>query len=708
MNIKRSILLRVRAAFLLVAAFSGLIVWKISQIQWVEGDRWIAMAEESTVRYRTVPANRGHIFADDGSLLATSLPFYKVAMDATIAEDGVWEQGLDSLALMLSKHFGDNSQTSYKRKLQQARNERRQYLVLNSRTVDYQSMKAMQTWPIVREGRFGGGVFFEKNTRRYRPFNQLAMRTVGYTDETERGVVGLEYSFDDYLAGTEGQALFQRIAGGNWKQLFDAEDTKPEDGQDVYTTLNITFQDAAEQALLKALEDNRAEYGSLVLLETQTGAIKAMANLSRDDNGRYTERYNFIVQATMEPGSTFKIVGLAALLEEAKMTLADTIDTGKGAYRFYDRIMRDSKEGGYGVLTLQQVFENSSNVGISKLIDRHFSARPQVFLDYIQRFGFHEPLGFQLKGEGEPFIKNPNNQDWYGTTLPWMSIGYEVKVSPLQIAAAYNAIANNGRYAKPYLVKAIKEANKEVLAYEPEVQKTSILKQKTLDDLRTAMEGVVERGTATNLKSAYFSIAGKTGTAQIAFDRSGYRQDGKVTYQSSFVGYFPADNPQFTCLVVVGAPSASNYYGNTVAGPVFKAVADRIFAESPNFRKTVQPQLAEASESLPYIRGGYGPDLLSLSRVLDLPLSQEGEPYGFVKTAVSDAKIKLLPIQTDLNLMPNVAGLPLRDALPLLENMGLRVRTKGKGRVKSQSVPAGSRVNKGYAVTLSLEYDENG
>ena len=706
MNIKRSILLRVRAAFLLVAAFSGLIVWKISQIQWAEGEKWTAMAEQSTVRYRTVPANRGHIYADDGSLLATSLPFYKMAIDATIAEQEVWNRGLDSLAQMLSRHFGDASFSSYKRKLQQARKERRQYMVLNSRTVDYQSMKAMSTWPIVREGRFGGGVFFEKSTRRYRPFNQLAMRTVGYTDETERGVVGLEYSFDDYLAGNEGQALFQRIAGGNWKQLFDAEDTKPEDGQDVYTTLNITYQDAAEQALLKALQDNKAEYGSLVLLETQTGAIKAMANLSRDDQGKYAERYNFMVQATMEPGSTFKIVGLAALLEKARMNLADTVDTGKGAYRFYDRIMPDSREGGYGILTLQEVFENSSNVGISKLVHRHFSAKPEVFLEYVQRFGFDRPIGFQLKGEGEPLIKSPDDKDWYGTTLPWMSIGYEVKVSPLQIAAAYNAIANEGRYAKPYLVSAIKEANREIEVFEPEVQRSAILKDKTLDDLRTAMQGVVERGTATNLKSAYFSIAGKTGTAQIAFDGSGYRQDGKVSYQSSFVGYFPADKPRFTCLVVVGAPSASNYYGNTVAGPVFKAVADRIFAESPDFHKQVQPQIA-GEEAFPYIRGGYGPDLVALTSSLDLPIQDE-EIYGYVKTAATDQQIKFIPIQTESNLMPDVAGLPLRDALPLLENMGLSVRAKGRGRVKGQSLPAGSRIQKGYAVTLSLEFDENG
>jgi cell division protein FtsI (penicillin-binding protein 3) len=706
MNIKRSILLRVRAAFLVVAAFSSLIMWRIGQVQFQQGEQWKELAEKSAVRYREVPAMRGHIYAADGSLLATSLPFYKMAIDATVADDQVWAKGLDSLALLLSRHFKDAPTATYKRKLQQARQENRQYMVINSQTIDYQSMKRMSDWPIVREKRFKGGIIFEKTTKRYRPFHQLAMRTVGYTDETERGVVGLEYSFDEYLAGQEGQALFQRIAGGSWKPLFDGTDIKPQDGMDVYTTLDITYQDAAEQALLATLEKHQAEYGSVVLLETKTGAIKAITNLSRDANGRYGERYNYVVQATMEPGSTFKLVGLAALLEAAKMNLKDTVDTGKGTYRFYDRIMRDSREGGYGILSLQEVFENSSNIGISKLVQRHFSAKPEVFLEYATRFGFDRPLGFQLKGEGAPLIKKPSDKDWYGTTLPWMSIGYEAKVSPLQIAAAYNAIANNGNYAKPYLVAAIHDGTKVIKEFKPEIERKTVLNPRALADVRQALEGVVARGTATNLQSAYFTIAGKTGTAQIAFDRSGYRQDGKITYQSSFVGYFPADQPQYTCLVVIGAPSASGYYGNTVAGPVFRAIADRIFAESKEFHKSV-PVLASLEETLPIIKGGYAPDLKRVSEQLKLALNADAPTYGFVKTYAAGDQIGMKAIAQSAQQMPDVTGLALRDALPLLENMGMSVRTQGKGRVVRQSLPAGSTVKKGYAVTLQLEYDIN-
>lgn len=703
MNIKKAILIRVRLAFLVVSLFALVILYKIGRIQFVEKEQWTALAEENSIRYMKVAATRGHIFAEDGSILATSLPFYKVAIDATVASDILWNKHLDSLSMLLSRHFGDQSAAQYKRKLQAARSEGRQYYALNTRTVDYQTKKKMAEWPLIREGRLRGGVIFEKTTRRFHPYNQLAARTVGSVDETGNGVVGLEFSFNDYLSGKEGEALYQRIAGGNWKPLFDGNDIEPEDGLDIYTTLNINFQDVAEQALLETLKKHEAQYGTVVLMEVATGAIKAMTNLTRDSRGQYADRYNYALQNSSEPGSTFKIVSMAALLDHAKLSLKDTVHTGNGTHRFFDRVMRDSREGGYGVLTLQQVFEQSSNVGISKLVQRHFSAKPEVFISYADRFGFTKPLGFQMKGEATPYIKTPGKSDWYGTTLPWMSIGYESRVTPIQTLAAYNAIANNGYYVKPYIVREVVKGNKPVESFQPEVSAQPILSASTVRDLRAAMEGVVSNGTAKNLQSAFFSIAGKTGTAQIAFDRSGYRQDGKVTYQSSFVGYFPADNPQYTCIVVIGAPSSSGYYGNVVAGPVFRAIADKIFTESPDFRKTVPVQLAKNGE-WPVIKAGYSSDILKVASLIDLNVNQAAsvEP-GPVKTLAGQSAIGFKAVRVSEDRMPDVSGMPLQDALYVLENLGITVKHQGKGRVARQSLPEGSAIRKGYTVTLELE-----
>jgi cell division protein FtsI (penicillin-binding protein 3) len=700
-NIKKSILLRVRIAFLVVGLFGLAIMVKISHIQFAEGEYWAKMAEESGVRYFQVKANRGSVFSDNGSLLATSLPFYKVSFDATVASEDVFKKGIDSLSVLLSKNFKDLSASAYKKKLQDARRMGKQYVVVNSRHIDYQQKKLMSSWPIFREGQHRGGVIFEKVDVRYRPFNQLAMRTVGYTDDTGKGVVGIEYSFNEVLAGKEGEALFQKIAGGSWKPLFDGNDVEPEDGLDVFTTIDVNLQDAAENALLRALQENDAEYGTVVLMEVKTGAIKAMANLSKDPSGKgYGERYNYAVQGTMEPGSTFKLISLAALLEEAKMSLSDTVDTYNGSVRFFDRIMRDSREGGYGILTLKELFEKSSNVGISRLVQKHFGVQPGQFVKYAEKFHMHEAMGFQLKGEGSPLVKRPGASDWYGTTLPWMSIGYELKTTPLQMLAAYNAIANGGQLLKPYIVSEIRKGSRVIEKFEPEVLENQVLSRQTIKNIRIALEGVVEQGTATNLKSAHFKIAGKTGTAQIAFDASGYRQGSKVTYQSSFAGYFPAENPKYSCIVVVGSPSSAAYYGNVVAGPVFRELADKIFTGHQDFLKPMLTASAWPNE-LPEVKSGYAPDIQKVMTELGLQ-AQSTPSINWVKANTQSGKLQLVEQKYSDGLMPDVTGMTLRDALYLLENKGISVRYQGKGRVTAQSISPGSAINKGFTITLSL------
>ena len=420
MNIKRSIVLRVRIAFILVALFAGAIFYRIVHLQFMEGEKWQAKSETLNFQYRQVSATRGNIYAADGSLLATSLPFYRVVIDPMVAKEEVFSKGIDSLSFFLSAHFKDKSATSYKRMIKDARSEKKRYVILNRTQIGYQDMQKMAKWPLFRNGRSGGGVIFEKVEKRYRPFNNLASRTVGFVNEDKNGA-GIEYSFNNFLEGKNGKALFQRIAGGSWKPVFDAEDIKPDDGYDILTTLDVNIQDVAESALLRQLTNKDAEFGCVIVMEVATGKIKALINLQKNKDGfGYGENYNFAIgdQGLTEPGSTFKLLSMLALLEEGKINLKDTIDTGKGTFKFYDRNMNDSKEGGYGKITIKEAFEKSSNVAISRLVEDNFGHNPSKFVSYIEKAGLDKPIDFQLKGEGVPYFKKPREKNWYGTTLP--------------------------------------------------------------------------------------------------------------------------------------------------------------------------------------------------------------------------------------------------------------------------------------------------
>ncbi|MEJ2004907.1 MAG: penicillin-binding transpeptidase domain-containing protein, partial [Cyclobacteriaceae bacterium] len=430
MNIKRSILLRARVAFLLVLLFATAIIVKVSMIQFSEGEQWSRIAEQISYQTRLVKATRGNIYSDNGSLLATSLPFYEVGFDATRASDEVFDKGLDSLALLLSRHFGDRSAKSYARKLKDARSTGRQYLLISRELIGYQDKKKMESWPIFREGRLGGGVIFDKVDKRFRPFNNLSRRTIGFINENNRGA-GLEYSFNNYLAGKDGQALYQKMAGGSWRPVFDGNDVKTENGFDIETTIDINLQDVSETALLRALKYHSADYGTVIVMEVNTGEIKAISNLSRNDDGTYYERYNYAVGGLMEPGSTFKLVTMLALLEETNISLEDSVDTGDGTFKFYNNTVRDHEAGGYGVITVREAFEKSSNVAMARLVDQHFGLKPEKYLQYVDDLHLSKPMGVQITGEGIPKIKHPEDKDWSGITLPWMAYGYGLEITPL-------------------------------------------------------------------------------------------------------------------------------------------------------------------------------------------------------------------------------------------------------------------------------------
>ena len=701
MNIKRSIVLRVRVVFILVALAACAIPYKIAMVQVKEGEKWRAKAEQVNFQYREVPATRGNIYATDGSLLATSLPFYRVAMDPTVADQDQIKAGIDSLSRLLSGFFRDKSATAYKRMIQDARGDKKRYLILNRKQIGYQDMQKMAQWPIFREGRMGGGVIFEKVEKRYRPFNSLASRTVGFLNEDEKGA-GLEYSFNSYLKGQDGKALFQRLAGGVWKPVFDAEDIKPENGYDVYTTLDVNIQDVAENALRKQLEDRDAAFGSVIVMEVKTGHIKAMSNLQKNKNGQgYSESYNYAVGdiGNTEPGSTFKLLSMLALLEENKVGLNELIETGNGAHRFYNQTMYDAKWGGYGTITIKEAFEKSSNVAISKLVDMHFGSSPSKFMAYIDKVGLSEPFGLQLAGEGKPFFKKPGSKTWYGTSLPWISIGYESKLNPIHTLALYNAVANDGKMVKPIFVKAIGRGNQVEKTFATEVVRERIASEKTIQQLQRLLEGVVLQGTAKNILNENYTIAGKTGTAQKLIN-------GKYTetYYTSFAGYFPADRPKYSMIVVIDSPKGFAAYGGDVSAPVFKEIADRIFALDMELNPRNQSKILQAQSqdpALPVIHAGKGEELQGIFEKLALNVKSPSSE-DWVKPVSTTTKVNLAINNTEVPVVPDVSGMPLRDALYILENKGLKVSYRGSGNVLEQSLEPGTKLSSDLTINLIL------
>ncbi|WPZ12367.1 penicillin-binding protein [Roseivirga spongicola] len=699
MNIKRSILLRVRIAFLVAVLFVLAVVYKLVEVQMIDGDHWREMAQQSSLDYRTIKATRGNIYADGGDLLATSLPFYKLAFDPSLVDDKTFTSKIDSLSYLLSKFFRDHSSDYYKKKISEARQMKSRYLVLNRELVNYQDRLEMLQWPIFRKGQMRGGVIFEKEDERHRPFRRLAQRTVGSLDNEGRGLVGVEASFEDYLAGKNGEGLFQRVAGGNWKPVNASTDVRPIDGYDVHTTIDINLQDVAQNALLRAVSTYEAEYGVVVLMEVKTGEIKAISNLERTSSGGYAELYNHAVGTNNDPGSTFKLASMLALLEAGKVDLSDTVDTGEGTIEFFDRTLTDVKNGGYGKITVQEVFEKSSNVGIAKLVVDHFGDDPQEYVDLIKRTGYGKPLGFQLLGEGEPLIKGPDDPEWYGTTLPWMSVGYETSLTPLQTLAFYNAVANDGKMIQPILIKSINRANKPVETFKAKVLNKKIASDETLEKLRLMLEGVVERGTAKNVRNEHYKIAGKTGTAQRLVNGRYMTQ----SYYASFAGYFPAVDPLYSCIVVIDNPKGWNRYGGDVSAPVFKEIADMIYAQNLEIHDSFTPEYTAANNgTFPVIRAGRLEELNELCNLLGISNHPNQEAGEWVRSAVNNNAITWRKNHEDTGLVPNVQGMTLRDAIYILENIGLKVSISGNGRVKRQSLGPGVRASKGGTIELEL------
>jgi cell division protein FtsI (penicillin-binding protein 3) len=703
-NIKNEVLYRVYIVlFLLVIAALSIMV-KTVQISVVEGPVWRTKLDSLYIKSVPVSAARGNILASDGSLLATSLPFFEIRMDLMTVDSSVFFQNVDSLAYCLATYI-DNTYTvgGYRDHLVSKRKEKERYLLIK-RNASYTEKEKMSQFPIFKLGQFQGGFIVHPKHKRMRPFKSLAYRTIGYIREGYKPV-GLEGYFNEDLAGEAGKRLVFRAPGNAWIPLYNYSLIEPERGDDIVTTLDVNIQDITHKALLRALNHHDAESGTAVVMDVKTGEIKAIANLGRIDKGWF-EIYNYAVGGAYEPGSTFKLASVMAVLEDGYLDLNDTIALDSGRTVFYEDEMVDAVYHTYDSTSLQTAFEISSNVGMAKMIKQFYgdTRKAEQFIKRLKQFNLHLPTGIEIEGEAAPYIKEAYSEEdnWSGTTLPWMAIGYESLLSPIQMLAFYNAVANDGMMMKPFLVREIREGAHTKKRFKPTVTRKSIASRATLEKAQALLAGVVERGTASKLKSDQFNFAGKTGTAQINYKN--FKGTAGIRYRASFVGYFPAEDPVYSCIVVITDPKQNGRYGSEVAGPVFREIADRCFESDVDFHPAVnqEPKPKLAATQLPNKGAGFQKEIAYLLNYLDLDYS--GDPSSFwaeVKNSGESDTLQLLNRTIVKGQVPSVVGMGLRDALFILENLGLEVQVEGVGKVVRQSILPRTKA-KGQKIKLIL------
>ncbi len=666
---KKSILTK----FYIVAAFMMLflvaIVFRVFNIQYVQGDKYRKLSTERTIKQDTIYANKGNVYAADGNLLATSMSKYTIRMDVMAVKNSVFKKNLEALSSSLSKMLG-KSKLYYKNKLNKAKKHKNRYLLI-ARNIGYNNYTKIKQFPIFKLGVYRGGFIAEHKTVRAHPIGKIAERTIGYDDY--RGEAGIEGAFANYMQGVNGLRLKQKIAKGQWKPINDVNEKEPIDGRDVITTINVNIQDITHHALLRQLEYFEADHGCAVVMDVKTGEIKAISNLGKTSKGTYYEKRNYAVWESQEPGSTFKLASLMVALDDKKIDTSTIVNTEKGILFINKRKIEDSHIGGYGKISAARILEVSSNIGIVKIIRKYYDKHPKKFVNKIKSFGLANKTGVKIKGEGKPYIPNPKEKTWSKISLEWMAWGYGVSLTPLQILTFYNAVANNGTVVKPRFIKELRVGNKIEKVFNKIVLKEKIASQTTLKKVRKILENVVKRGTAKNIYSPNFSMAGKTGTAKKWIpkhknkDRKTiYGHYSNKHYVASFVGFFPAYNPKYSCIVVIHDPKKEKgYYGATVAAPVFKEIAQKIYTTTPIDVQSVKDK--------------------STFKIIDK------------KYATFDKKIN-----KHYSIVPNVKGMMGMDAIALLESIGLKVQFSGTGKVTYQSLTKGKKLVKGNTIILKL------
>lgn len=698
---KKDIMWRVWLMYGFICAFGIAIIGQVVKVKFVEGEKWRAKADSLELRMTTITPSRGNIYSSDGSLLATSTPIYELRIDtkAEAFKKDNFNAKIDSLSDGLSKIFGDKSAQEYKNILKTARRDKERYFLLKNQA-SFKQYKALQKLPIFNAGRYKGGLIVITDSRRDRPYNELAARTIGYKVLNVKPV-GIEGAFDSCLSGVVGKRIMQKLAGGIYKPVNDENEIEPQDGMDVISTIDINIQDVAQQALYTQLSTHDAPYGCAILMEVKTGEIKAITNLTRGKDGKYYEGYNYAIGMGSEPGSTFKLASLVTAMDDGLIDLNDSVDISGGVAMFAGIPMKDSHVTN-GKVSVQHAFEISSNVAVSKLITARYAKNPKQFTDGIISMHLNKKLGLEIPGEAEPRIPTPDDINkkfgWSKATLPFMSIGYETKLAPIQTLAFYNAIANGGKMVKPKFVKEIRQKGVLVKSFPTQVLVDSVCTAATCTKARKMMEGVVLHGTATNLKFETFQIAGKTGTARMSYGSKGYSINDSIRYQASFCGYFPADKPLYSCIVVIYELSPKFYTGNVVSGPVFKEIADKVYSTRIDMHKEVTFDSAYTTR-LPLPKSGAAKPTQFLAAALNLKADMPADANWYqYNTATKKAKVLVVTATK----VPDVKGMGLRDAIQLLESSGLNVKAIGRGAVSKQSIIPGTAIVKGQQIVIEL------
>ncbi|HEY4154776.1 MAG TPA: penicillin-binding protein [Puia sp.] len=705
MELRRDILWRVYLCFLGIVVICIAVLGRVFYIQQIQGSYWRGMSDSLHQKYIDLNAERGTIYSEDGNMLSTSIPYFNIYID--FAADGLREKNgkrfkdnVDSLSICLASLFRDQSATAYKKDLQQGYKKEDRYYSLR-KNLTFDQYKQLREFPLVKQGRNKSGFIIETTSKRLNPFGLLANRTIGLSRNNAQNV-GLERTYDTLLKGENGRRLVRYMAAGAYIPV-EGYEIDPENGKDIVTTIDVNTQDIAENALLKMMQANECEHGTCLVMEVATGKIRAIANLGKQPDGSYWEDLNYAIRAT-EPGSTFKLATLLSLLEDHDVKLDDRVNLEGGKWKVGRRTVYDSEKHGEGEYTVKQAFELSSNVGMAKLAVAHYGGHPQQFTDHLKKLKLNQITGIDLAGETQPIIKSPKSRTWSATTLPWMAFGYEVLVSPLQTLTLYNAVANQGKMMRPYLVNAIEDAGGIEKQNQPVVMLDKICSDRTLAELQSCLEGVCIEGTAKGIfRNSFYPVAGKTGTALVANGTRGYADH---IYQSSFVGYFPANRPKYSCIVVIkNKPFAKKYYGGDVAGPVFREVADKLMSlerDNPdNSRFAALTELMKKDSSKYYYAG----NTKEMKSVLDLLGISFVDSSGG-KTWAGLYPVNNLPVvstKTEVaKRMPDVKGMGLKDALYLLESRAVQVIVKGAGKVSQQNIPAGTAIEKNQKLTIEL------
>src|SRR5690606_31947427 len=702
MSIRKEILSRAYIVFFALVLASLVIIGQVVKIDTVDRAYWIERGEEYSIRKQTVEAQRGNILADDGSLLATSIPYFDVRIDfgSEAMRDEYFNQNVDSLSYYLHQDiWPGKSVNQIKQKLVQARKQRARSCLI-ARNADFNRVEKIKSYPLLSLGGYKGGLVLEQKSSRLKPHGTLASRTIGRM-KGDRSPLGLEMYYDDLLGGEDGLRYVQRIARGIEIPIHDLTEIEAREGHDLQTSLNVNLQDIAEYSLRQVLSEHEAEWGTAIVMEVKTGQVKAIANLGRTSSGGYIEDLNYAVGRLYEPGSTFKLATMLALFEDVNLELDDLVKIGPGYLRVGSGTIRDSEGYPYDTTTVMNAFAISSNVAMARLARQHFrkGTGPDRFFKYMHQFHLKSKTGIEIPGEPEPDIyskeerKNiPSKQGTWSSvmSIPYMSHGYELRTTPLQMLAFYNAVANDGFYVPPRLGDREMKSGSLVRSLYPNKKSIRSASETSIRKAKAMLEEVVVNGTGKNLISPDYSVAGKTGTTRVNYaDKNANRKK----YIASFVGYFPTDQPKYSCIVVVDDPKKHAYYGSKIAAPVFKEIVDYCYATDPRLMKVLneKPILATAEYKLPVFDVGYAEDFEKVFGYLGLKTR---------KSAKSEWSV-ILQDTTDFNLapriiregaIPNVVGMGLKDALYLLENMGLQVITSGTGRVREQSVDPGTPI----------------